>query len=750
MNRFFFLVLVGAFGALALVTQVVLLRQLLVAFYGSEMVIALVLAGWLAGIFLGAKAMGFIKPARRLKVWLSLAAPLWLAVLFTLLAISFFISGLTGLTPGEVAPLHMVLVWVLILTGPASLFVGGLFVLAGSYWNDNFNPKGARRPGVGGTIFWVESAGSCLGLFFYTFFLVGRAGPIQVLALFSGVVLLAQSLALTRRVRTRLILPALILSAGALVHFTGLGDKLDLAADTARFSRANPAYTLAAVRDTPYQHLTLAKRGGETALFGNQIFMASWPNPYHYQVLTLLYLTEARRFDHVLLAGQGPGGFIHELLRRQVKRLVYVALDPAETSLVASHLSLAQAKDLTDPRLEIIHNDLRRYLAKPGGEPFDLIIVNAPDPDNALINRLYTRDFFQAAKARLSPQGVLVTSVSGAENYWSPELLSYGLTLYQTLQAVFPEVIITPGDRHYFFAAAAKGVVTDDTKVLARRYRTRGFESPYFTPRSFPLFFPPTGLEYIKSRLAEARSGRLNTDAVPLSYFLRLVWWEKMTGGPWTRLILGRAAQVKTWGPWAAGLLCLPLLLILLRPSPVRAAVWTMALTGGMTMALQIILIFLFQNRYGVIYQQIGLLYALFMAGLACGGLLGRLAVGFGAAPSKTLPALELLLAILAGLTALTAWGRLPDMILPLVACAGLISGLEFALLFALYLTDSSRPSVTRALAGLEAADHGGAVIGALVTGLLLAPVLGLGVTAAALAGLKVLGGAVLLRQINR
>ncbi|MDY6851812.1 MAG: hypothetical protein SV487_07040, partial [Thermodesulfobacteriota bacterium] len=193
MNRFFFLVLVGAFGALALVTQVVLLRQLLVAFYGSEMVIALVLAGWLAGIFIGARAMGLIKPARRLKVWLSVAAPLWPAVLFTLLAVSFFISGLTGLVPGEVAPLHTILVWVLILTGPASLFVGGLFVLAGSYWNDNFNPKGARRQGVGGTIFWVESAGSCLGLFFYTFFLVGRVGPIQVLALFSGVVLLAQS-----------------------------------------------------------------------------------------------------------------------------------------------------------------------------------------------------------------------------------------------------------------------------------------------------------------------------------------------------------------------------------------------------------------------------------------------------------------------------------------------------------------------------------------------------------------------------
>ncbi|MBU2547750.1 MAG: hypothetical protein KKB20_05020 [Proteobacteria bacterium] len=34
-------------------------------------------------------------------------------------------------------------------------------------------------------------------------------------------------------------------------------------------------------------------------------------------------------------------------------------------------------------------------------------------------------------------------------------------------------------------------------------------------------------------------------------------------------------------------------------------------------MALQVILIFLFQNRHGVVYERIGLLSALFMAGLA-------------------------------------------------------------------------------------------------------------------------------------
>jgi len=541
----------------------------------------------------------------------------------------------------------------------------------------------------------------------------------------------------------------LVLLTGTLYHVYGLGPKLDLAADQARFARTQPAYKLLAVQETPYQHLALARRGGETALFGNQIFMGSWPNPYHYQVLTLLFLTQAKKFDRVLLAGQGPGGFIHELLGHRIKDLVYVALDPAETRLTAGYLPPEMASDLQDPRLRIIHDDLRRYLSSSEGGAFDLIIINAPDPDNAQINRLYTLDFFEEVQNHLSREGVLVASISGAENYWSSELLAYGRTLYETLGAVFREVVFTAGDQHYFFAARAPGVVSDDPEVLAQRYRDRGFDSPYFTPKSFLIFFHPFSLKYLKDRLAQAPTGRLNTDAHPLSYLLRLVWWEKMTGGPWTKFILGWALKIKAWGPWAAGLICLPLLLILVRPSPKRAAVWTMTLTGGMTMALQILLIFLFQNRYGVIYQQIGLLSALFMAGLAFGGLMGRTMVGVGFSPANFLPSLEFLLSAAAGLTALTAWGLMPDLILPLAATTGLVSGLEFALLFALYLEDRTRPGVPQALSGLEAADHGGAMVGALVTGLILTPVLGLGLTALVLCCLKVLGGLVLLRPLH-
>ena len=82
-----------------------------------------------------------------------------------------------------------------------------------------------------------------------------------------------------------------------------------------RFKLVHPTYEYITGRDTPYQHLTLASRESQTILFGNQTYLTEWPDPYSYERLALFFLTEAARTNRILLAGQGPGGFIHPLLQ---------------------------------------------------------------------------------------------------------------------------------------------------------------------------------------------------------------------------------------------------------------------------------------------------------------------------------------------------------------------------------------------------------------------------------------------------
>lgn len=751
----FLYLLIASWGALALVGQVVLTRQLLVAFYGHETIIALVLAGWLAGVSLGAGIAGRLNLADRLKMWLRIGSWAWVIVLALILILSYQLPALMNMAPGEVPPLERIFLWTILLTIPASFFVGALFVLAGRAVAIAHRPENPDQVvaihlfPLGGTILWIEAAGSCVGLMFYTFLLVGRVSPLVVVVVFGGLSLALTTAALSEpKVSARAWLQMLFI-LGITIATWCFGDQVNQRLETRRFHLAFPDYRLVEARETPYQHLALASRAGETALFGNQIYYASWPNPALYQPLALFFLTEAPAFRRVLLAGQGPGAFIHELLGHKIDELVYVALDRAETEMISGHLPREQAKDLTDPRLKLVHDDLRLYLTATGDPAFDLIIINAPDPENARINRLYTREFFEAARNRLNPDGVLVTSISGADNYWSRDLVSYGRTLYRTITAVFPQVVVTPGDRHYFLAGTRPGLVTDDPAELARRYQTLRFESPYLTARSLMQFFPPSGKNYVTSRLSTTGGPeitRLNTDAAPLSYALRLAWWEQMTGSDWTRAVLKWGWNVRSWGWWALGLLSLLAAGLFIRPRPMLVATWTIASTGGVSMALCILLMFMFQNRFGVLYQELGLFSAVFMAGLTMGGLMGRRLAGHGKVQGWWVAISEGLLGLAALATATAATGSWPAVILPLLFFTGGIGGLEFAFLFPLGLSDSARPEPGQVLARLEAADHGGAVLGAVLTGLILAPILGIEVVALILAGIKVVGGLVMLR----
>ncbi len=233
-----------------------------------------------------------------------------------------------------------------------------------------------------------------------------------------------------------------------------------------------------------------------------------------------------------------------------------------------------------------------------------------------------------------------------------------------------------------------------------------------------------------------------------MTYLLRLAWWSKLTGNPEAGKLLGRLADWTSWAPWAAVLVCLPYLLFFFRPYAARIAVWTMAQTGGAAMALQMAVIFMFQSRFGVVYRDIGLLNALFMAGwrrAACseGGCWAA-----GSARPPCCPAWSCCWAWsprnrrygLARARSAFAWA---------VGVGGIAVRAGIRDAFALYLEDRSRPEVSRALAGLEAADHLGAVAGSLLGGLIPSRSLDW-IDRLGARRLKLLGGLVLLNRLDR
>jgi len=180
----------------------------------------------------------------------------------------------------------------------------------------------------------------------------------------------------------------------------------------------------------------------------------------------------------------------------------------------------------------------------------------------------------------------------------------------------------------------------------------------------------------------------------------------------------------------------------------------SVATSGFATMALSIIWLFAFQNLYGYVYQRIGWIIALFMDGLIIGCATISKRTEHISNPvhlSKYLWTRLITVDLLIAILALTIPILLPALatlqrsqltlsmvewsISIMVALTGILGGVSFAL--AGGLQHKTLHHTGTAAGSIVAADHTGACIGALFTGILLVPVFGTTIAVFLLAAIK-------------
>ena len=111
----------------------------------------------------------------------------------------------------------------------------------------------------------------------------------------------------------------------------------------------------------------------------------------------------------VFIAGGGEGATAREVLRHtSVTELVMVDLDREVVELCREHLPQHHQGAFDDSRMTLLHEDAMAYLERDG-EPFDVIIVDVPDPLEAgPAYMIFTQEFYRLARSRLNPGGLLV------------------------------------------------------------------------------------------------------------------------------------------------------------------------------------------------------------------------------------------------------------------------------------------------------------------------------------------------------
>lgn len=164
----------------------------------------------------------------------------------------------------------------------------------------------------------------------------------------------------------------------------------------------------------------------------------------------------------VLIVGLASGVTAGAVAQHPVERIDVAELEPA--MLRASEFFLKENRGVMhDPRVRLLEGDGRHILAA-APEPYDLVISEPSNPWIAGIASLFTRDFYEIARERMSSGGVFVQWLQGYGIYARDMQM-----VVRTFQQVFPHVSVwtaAPGD---FLLVATPEPLRVDVAALERR-----------------------------------------------------------------------------------------------------------------------------------------------------------------------------------------------------------------------------------------------------------------------------------------
>lgn len=724
-------------GFTAVIAQVVLMRELLVVFQGNEVSIGITLAGWLFWTAVGSGVAGRAAPfpshPRR-----------WVAILQLLIACSLpvTVAGVRLSKPamqtvaGEIlGPGQMLLTSALSM----SLFCvlsGWLFAAASRLLRIE-TQAGATE--ATGRVYLYEAVGSMAGGLVTSLLLVRHFDSFQSAALAAWLNLAAAGWLLAARPRRgRVVASAVVAGAALLLPY--------VAGRLNRFTEVRlwQGFRLVATRTTIYGHLAVTETETARTLFENGLSVMTVPDLMAAEEAVHYALLQHPNPRRLLLIGGGVNGSAGQaLLHPSLMAVDYVELDPGILEVARGQFPDDWQPIEADPRLRVHQKDGRQFV-KTATHGYDVIIVNLPDPKTAQLNRFYTLEFFREASRILHADGLLSFAVTGSETYIGPERAEFLRCIAATLEGVYPEIKVFPGETIHFFAAKRPGALTVDPQVLLSRLRDRMLKTVYVREYLLPFRLMPARVAELEAQIAPRPETALNRDFSPLAYYLNVAHWTTQFGEGSSRWLrdLARVEYGRLAAAVCLALLAMSTLLCFgISPSrrPSSAAGFCVAAMGFTLIGFEVQLLLAFQAIYGYVYYQLAVIIAGFMAGMALGSWLGLRGAGAGAPAgqgARTLVGLEAVAVVAPPVLCLLfeACARLTDQVAlvetgallfpALAVLCGLLGGYQFPVASRVFFGDDAG-AAPRALGTLYALDLAGACLAALALSTYVIPVFG-------------------------
>ncbi|MEO0067945.1 MAG: hypothetical protein ABIK23_02280 [candidate division WOR-3 bacterium] len=702
-------------GGLGLSAQLILLRELFAVFAGNELSSGVFLSFWLLSEGLGAWILGRLSERIRGRetgflVWLGLFSAL--ISVFGVIGVTFSRTVL-GLLPGEGLNLFsLVLVSGAVVFLPAASH-GGLFVLCAQIFS-----RFESRTGVSRAYFY-EGLGTVLAALLSYFLLLSRIPGLGIVALFAGLFLVALGFYQTDSFVPRTV----FIGLGAVLLAMGVGPAQEL--QKRLEARVWQGQVVLGVKESGYGKIVSLEREGQRLLLydGSLVMGVPLVDLSTFEELVSLPMVLHPEPKRVLVLGQALGGFVSEVLKWQVEEVKVVEIDRVLVDEIRRAGGGLVERELSDPRLELVIDDPRRFLASVR-DSFDLIVLVPAAPENLSANRLFSEGFFRLCAARLKGNGLFVTRTPGATENLQPEAGAILGMRVTTLKRVFPEVQPIGLD-FPMVIAARKGLDLNPESLMVRLSRA-GVDLTFLTPLYLASLLEPFRQEAFLKRVIA--TGEINSDLKPNELFFNMVREGRRSSTVFKRFY----ARVPRMAPVWLLLTLIVILIVGIAGSLLRGRFFSRGLgilTSGFAGAgISTLAILLYQVRFGSVYSGVALLLAGFMFGTVAGAWLsGRMAkrVGKGGIGGILFLVAELtLVAILGGLLLLGFCGGKAIFVFVLFI-AGMCLGWQFGIA-SIEMQKTGVIAGGRTAGFLSVLDFTGGALGGISTALFLIPVLGL------------------------
>ncbi len=715
---------VFSYGLFTIAAQTLLFREFVTAFEGNDIAVGVFFGSWFLWVGLGAFAVYRNKTfaeglTRHIELLLLAYIPAFVLQWMLLL----HARQLVGIQSYQLFPTALMVVTSAVVNAPLSCITGLLFPVA-SKWLQRDSELPVSRTYV------LEAAGSFFGGLGVTILLTFGINLATIFFIISLIISLAALGARLTRQRRLMLLPLAAISLGILyclaagldgtvmqrVRLTKWSKLLPKAAFDGSFRTAQAEYLYG-----NYQGQWLTIRQGSVA--------EAMPDAESAGRVAAICLCQNPKAKNILVVGSGLELCRQLLQLEQIDRVTWAHSDTEYAGKVEEFVP-PQFK-ITDERFRRLTADIRDLSAQKQ-QSYDIVIINLPDATNSVLNRYYTLEFYRQIAESLTPDAVLAVRISGGENIMGTELISLGASTKLTLRKVFSQFVITPGDQTWFLASNSQSLTGDPGTLMDRFAAIKGAAD----------IFPPQGLLsiYLPDRAAKALDAYasvelperllINRDAKPLASLYSLLLSAKQSGAPATKLIK-YLAVAGIW-PFIIPLIVFAALRVVYVLKSSRQelpsgfdSTFLVFSAGWVGIGVVIVLMYLYQTRFGSLYLHVGVISSIFMMGLALGGGLTRyLLVGRKILATTLLPMIVIAHAII--LAAATGW-PLQDWTRLTFALIFVLSGLCTGAYFPLAATRLADCNIeTISAAGrLEMADHIGAAAGAFLTGLAIVPVVG-------------------------